>query len=145
MSRIDSFIHFLITTLEGYSENKPCNHNKGETHRTCYGFYEKYHTVPKSMQEAVDLYKKDWLIFLTGVEDLDLFILQFSVNIGETRALKLVRKLKAQKAQDLEVITLEDLVKLQLDYYKSLPAKFNEFQKGWANRVNRTVEWLNKA
>ena len=143
MSRLDSFVKFLITDLEGYSAQSPCNKNKGETHRTCYGFYEKYHKSPNSMQEAMERYKTEWFTPITGVEDLDLYILQQSVNISLARSIQLVKELQRKKAESLEVVELDDLVALQLAYYKSLPSKYDEYQQGWRNRVSRTVAWLN--
>ena len=135
MVGLDAFIKFMIDDLEGGA--KP-HKNPGETHFTAYGVYGKYFKLPKSMQEAVLFYKKNFYIVYYNDLAMDLFLLQFSVNVGRDRAVSLVKN-------EL-LLDILDLAEIQRDYYRKLVKsdRYAIFKNGWFNRVDRTLNYLLK-
>lgn len=127
---LDNFLEFMINELEGGAKK---HINRGETHYTSYGVYGKYHKLPKSMTEAKQFYMNKFFVNRFEDNDMNLFLLQFSVNVGKERALALIEK-------DL-VLDIIQLSNIQLTYYKKLK-QYKFFGNGWNNRVRRTLEYL---
>lgn len=127
---LDTFLEFMINELEGGAK-KHINH--GETHYTSYGVYGKYHKLPKSMAEAKQFYKNEFFVNRFEDNDMNLFLLQFSVNVGKERALSLI-----EKNLVLDIIELSNI---QLTYYKKLK-QYKFFGGGWINRVSKSLKYL---
>lgn len=134
---LNSFIRFMIDELEGGAKR---HRNKGETHDTAYGFYGKYWKLPTSYKEATDMYLKNFYEPYFGDLSMDLFLLQFSVNVGKERALRLVKDAETLMNKELD---LEELWDIQQAYYDSLSdEKYGDFKEGWKNRIINTMTYI---